>query len=581
MPSSSRYQFTPLIVFLGISFSSGLALTSERPGNSNDTDCIKPREGAKSASPAIPTNNSVLLPPEVEGDPVQKTASINITVKPIFDENIPKENNWLFSLTNRLHFKTRKSVVADDILVRAGQPFDQSLADASERTLNTRRYLSRANVDTLDTPCGKAVNVEVHDVWTLKPKLSFSHSGGNSNSSYGFEDSNFLGTGKALSVMQFSDEMRSGHTIDYNDPNTGAYNSKLRLRYSDNDDGVEKNLQLNIPFLDLSTKWTANLAYNDSTFSESTYSNGEKSLNFSQHQSQNSIYYGRRIDRLSKDNDYASRFIFGAEQNKDVFTPLDIIAQTNMLPEDRADNSVWLEYQNVHDGFIKTSNVKQINRAEYFNLGNQFRARFGYAASTLNDNKDGYIIQAENIIGEQFSDNHLLLHQIGFNGRYTDDGLLDSVLETELSYYWKNIDRGQFLTQISASKGYGLYSDEPIELDGESGMRGYPSHFQTGDRKVLFTMEQHFFGEREWLSLFHAGAAVFFDAGRAWGDKSNSTDDTGWVKDVGVGLRFSPTRTGNKEEGVHNVLHLDLVKPLDRTDDISAYQWRLKTEKRF
>ncbi|MFT5888694.1 MAG: hypothetical protein ACI9BO_001517 [Zhongshania sp.] len=50
---------------------------------------------------------------------------------------------------------------------------------------------------------------------------------------------------------------------------------------------------------------------------------------------------------------------------------------------------------------------------------------------------------------------------------------------------------------------------------------------------------------------------------------------------MGVGLRFSPTRTGNKEEGLHNALDLDLVKPLDRTDDISAYQWLLKTEKRF
>jgi hypothetical protein len=111
------------------------------------------------------------------------------------------------------------------------------------------------------------------------------------------------------------------------------------------------------------------------------------------------------MDRLSKDNDYTSRFIFGAEQNEDFFTPLDIISQTNMLHEDRADNSVWLEYQNVDDGFIKTSNIKQINRAEYFKLG------------------------------KQFSDSHLLLQQIGFNGCYTDDGLLDSVLKTELYYY--------------------------------------------------------------------------------------------------------------------------------------------------
>jgi hypothetical protein len=43
----------------------------------------------------------------------------NNTAKPIFDENIPKENNWLFRLANRLHFNTHKSVVADGTLVSA------------------------------------------------------------------------------------------------------------------------------------------------------------------------------------------------------------------------------------------------------------------------------------------------------------------------------------------------------------------------------------------------------------------------------------------------------------------------------
>ncbi|MEX1667495.1 hypothetical protein AB4876_01150 [Zhongshania guokunii] len=509
-------------------------------------------------------------------------------VKPIFDEENPKENNWLFRLANRLHIPTSRKVIRDDLLFKVDESIDQNLLDSSERSLNTRRYLNQASVEHVQNPCtGQSeVNVEVRDVWTLKPKLSFSHSGGNSNSNYGFEDSNFLGTGKAVSIMQFSNEQRSGSIIDYHDPNTGAYNSQLRLRYSDNDDGIEKRITLNRPFLDLSTKWTGEVNHDDTTMSESSYVGGEKIANFGHRKIVNSANYGRRIDSFSVDGKYANRVILGVSKEEDLFTPSVDSLTSRVLPEGRSNKSLWFEYQNIHDGYIKTSNVRQINRAEYFNLGNQFRARFGFVTSNLNSNDDGYIIQAENNVGTILNENHMILHNIVFNGHYTDNGLVDSVLESDVSWYWKNISYGQFLTQLSASKGYSLYQDHNIVLDGDTGMRGYPSHYQTGDRKVLFTMEQHFFGEREWFSLFHAGTAVFFDAGRAWGDANGSalaetSGNTGWIKDIGIGLRLSPTRTGNKEEGAHGVLHMDIVKPLDRSDGISNYQWRLSTEKRF
>jgi len=514
--------------------------------------------------------------------------SINIDVKPIFDESNPKENNWLFRLANRLHIPTRKKVIRDDLLFATNEPLNQHLLNSSERTLNTRRYLNESTVNAEVRPCSNKadVTVAVRDVWTLKPKLSFSRSGGNSNSSYGFEDSNFLGTGKSVSIMHFSNEQRTGSVLDYHDPNTGAYNSELRLRYSDNDDGIEKRITLNRPFLDLSTKWTGEINHDDTTLSESNYIAGEEVASFGHRKIVNSVNYGRRLDALSKDGQYARRVVLGIGKEEDEFSQnSDAISAFN-LPNNRSDNSVWIEYQKIYDGYIKTTNVKQINRAEYFNLGNQFRARFGYAASNIGGADNGYIVQAENTVGTMLGDNNMILHSIAFNGRYTDHGLVDSVLESEISWYWKNIHNGQFLTQLSGVKGYKLYQDHNVVLDGDTGLRGYPSHFQTGDRKILFTMEQHFFGEREWFSLFHAGAAIFFDAGRAWGDTYDPTlaasaNDQGWLKDIGVGLRFSPTRTGNKEEGSHGVLHVDLVKPLDRSDDISAYQWRITTEKRF
>tara|TARA_R110001592_G_scaffold358929_2_gene664514 strand:+ start:4212 stop:5975 length:1764 start_codon:yes stop_codon:yes gene_type:complete len=585
----NRAQLFVLIALTGIICPVTYAQSSNN--DHSEIDCaIKVNSGDEGSTNPRSTE-PISSPEENVSQANQQTIinDININVNPIFDESDPKENNWLFRLANRLHITTRPEVIRDDLLFEENTPLNQTLVDTSERTLNTRRYLNQASIDTVYSPCSNQadIDVSVRDVWTLKPKIGFSRSGGNSNSSYGFEDSNFLGTGKAVSLMHFSNELRSGSVLDYHDPNTGAYNSQLRLRYSDNDDGIEKRITLNRPFLDLSTKWTGEINHDDTIMSESNYTAGEEVASFDHQKILNSIYYGRRIDELSEDNQFARRVILGISKEEDEFSQNNDSLSAVALPDNRSDNSLWIEYQNIHDGFIKTTNVRQINRAEYFNLGNQFRARFGYAASNIDGQDDGYIMQAENSVGTMLGDKHMILHNISFNGRYTDHGLVDSVFETAVSWYWKNISNGQFLTQLSGMKGYNLYVDHNIVLGGDTGLRGYPSHFQSGDRKILFTMEQHFFGEREWFSLFHAGAAVFFDAGRAWGDNLNdpslavSEKDRGWIKDVGLGLRFSPTRTGNREEGSHGILHVDLVKPLDRSDGISGYQWRVTTEKRF
>ena len=63
-----------------------------------------------------------------------------------------------------------------------------------------------------------------------------------------------------------------------------------------------------------------------------------------------------------------------------------------------------------------------------------------------------------------------------------------------------------------------LDRDNQLLLGGDNGLRGYPLRFQTGDRRFLLTLEQRFYHPRQFLRLFYAGAAVFFDAGRAWED---------------------------------------------------------------
>ncbi|MDF1692874.1 MAG: hypothetical protein P1U47_10895 [Zhongshania sp.] len=133
---------TPALILLtafGLSVST-LTIAQTSNNFTTEIDCLTDKDNQNNAHSK--SQNSAAPPTEN-----QQIDSINIVVKPIFDENNPKESNWLFRLANRLHIPTRKKVIRDDLLFKVGSPIDQNLLNSSERSLNTRRYLNQAKVE--------------------------------------------------------------------------------------------------------------------------------------------------------------------------------------------------------------------------------------------------------------------------------------------------------------------------------------------------------------------------------------------------------------------------------------------------
>ena len=302
-------------------------------------------------------------------------------------------------------------------------------------------------------------------------------------------------------------------------------------------------------------------------------------MNQYRHQSQNaSTFYGRRF--TSDDDHVFSRWLVGFTQAEDDFFPSTAVPST-LLPHDRAYAYPWVEYQHVQDGYIKATNVQHINRVEDINLGFDFRARLGYSPAQKDQVNGSYVLEADYTQGFAFTDSQLLLLGGAANGYYDTISWQGAKVAVNADYHWNNFERSQFYASARLQRSWNMFADQTLELGGDQGLRGYPSHYQSGDRAALFTLEQRYYFESEFLSLFHLGAAVFADAGRAWGDSPFPQDQTGWLRDVGFGLRFSGTRTGNRDGNAHNVLHIDVAVPLDGDTDIAAWQWLVKVKKTF
>ena len=161
------------------------------------------------------------------------------------------------------------------------------------------------------------------------------------------------------------------------------------------------------------------------------------------------------------------------------------------------------------------------------------------------------------------------------NGRIVDGGGENVWVSGEARYHRRISERQLLFASISGGTSHELDLDRPLQLGGDSGLRGYPLRYQTGESKGLLTLEYRHYTDWYLFRIFHVGAAAFVDVGRTWGNSPVNGVNLGWLRDAGVGLRLGKTRMGG------GVVHLDLAFPLDGEDDIDSVQFLIKVKDRF
>jgi hemolysin activation/secretion protein len=73
------------------------------------------------------------------------------------------------------------------------------------------------------------------------------------------------------------------------------------------------------------------------------------------------------------------------------------------------------------------------------------------------------------------------------------------------------------------------------------------------------------------------GGAIFFDAGRTWGEPPLAQPSLGTLKDAGFGLRI-----GNARSGLGNVIHVDVAFPFETAGTtIRRAQFLVTTQRSF
>jgi hypothetical protein len=417
------------------------------------------------------------------------------------------------------------------------------------------------------------VRVTTRDVWTLNPGFNYSRSGGTNSTGVQLEDTNMFGTGTDVLLAHSSTIDRSENQLQVSDQHAfGSWTSYL-VNYADLSDGRLRELTVLRPFYALDTRWAAGLSGLNDLQTDSLYDRGQIIDQFQD------LHQGAQISggwSQGLQDGWVRRWSTGVTYDEHMFSPVNTWTGVTQVPTDRRFLYPWVEFDLLQDDFMKLWNHDEIARTEDFYLGTSVSARAGWANSAVGSSQSAVIFQSSASRGFRDGGTSTLLLSGDFSGRVTNGVLYNGVMDASIRYYVEQSRNWLFFSTITGTKGWRLDLDDQILLGGDNGLRGYPLRYQDGSSRALFTVEQRYFTDWYPFRLFRVGAAIFFDAGRTWGEAPLAAPSLGLLKDAGFGLRF-----GNSRTAFGNVVHVDVAFPFNGDASISKVQFLVQTQKSF
>ena len=499
---------------------------------------------------------------------------VDIRVQDIFDPEDPREDRRVYHWADRLHRNTRDGVIASQLLFKPGDRYSRHSLRESERLLRQNRYLYDVQIRPVRYD-GNRVDLEVvtRDVWTLNAGVGIGRSGGVNSTSFKVQDTNLLGTGKSLTLVQQNDVDRNSTLFRYDDPGILGSRVRMSLSWSDNSDGSLKYVDVARPFYAMDTRWSAGLTSLSDDRVDPIYVLGHATDHF-RHQVDRYELRGGLSHGLV--NGWVRRWNTGFTFQRDRFEAAAGFLEPSLLPKDRTLSYPWVSLDILEDDFLKAKDLDQIHRTEDFQVGSQLHLRLGWSSPLFGADREAAVLDAMAGTGFRLTPRQTLLLSSDLSGRLESGGPQNLVLHGSARYYWRDFGDHLFFATLEGDAGRRLDPENQILLGGDNGLRGYPLRYQDGDARALLTLEQRFFTDLYPFRLFHVGGAAFFDIGRTWAGESGLAPNYEWLRDVGVGLRLSPSRSG-----LANVVHIDLAFPLDGDGSIQSMQWLVRTKASF
>jgi outer membrane protein assembly factor BamA len=491
---------------------------------------------------------------------------INTLPLNIFDLSSAKETTRIHHLINKLHIKTKVGTIEKQLLFKTGDAFKPDILKETERYLRAKNYIKDALIEPTEL-CGKQVIIKVmtRDNWTLTPDISFGRSGGNNKIGFKIQEQNILGNGKDLQLGYSKRSERQSTKLSYRDYHLLGSHHKLTLNLLKNSDGEGYQLDLGLPFYKSSSRYSWGAKSSHLSQITPIYVNAKINQKVNETKQLHALHFGW----TNKHNaHFTQRFKVGWSLKKNEYED----SAKTLAINDLTESYPWFEVNRFGTHYVKKLNFNTMGKIEDVSLAQNITLGAGLLLQKFGSTDNMLKLTSSYSKGFQISQSLL-----GFLKLSSDNYLGKGVkkggsykLQAELNHF-KSTGNDIRLKSIFRLSDH-LLPTEQIYLGGDSGMRGFPKAFQSGNKSFLLQAEKRLHFEWYPLHLAKFGAVAFSDIGSAWGDDKNPK----LLANIGLGLRMIPTRSSSSK-----TMHLNLAMPLTQRNIVDKFQISISTAKSF
>jgi len=494
-------------------------------------------------------------------------AGIDVKIINVFDKSQPESKYWFAHVADFIHIMTREEVVRGELLFKVGDHVDASKIHDTERALRYSLDIARDAYITPERVEGDKVwaLVVFKDAWTLGLDLHYGHVGGQNRYTFRIHERNFLGFGKGLLLSYEHTFERNIEQVAYFDPQLFGSLWTLNMNYQKLSDGKARLFDVEKPFYSADTPWMVQMKVTDFLETLTLYNDTH------------SVYALRNHDTIANLSaawayhvEGTSAFRIGAGfvvSQMSYFDP--VVYRPGYLPplalQDHRLRGPEVTWELFQGGFQNFNNMASIGRSESFNLGWDVNAAAGIYSRSLGSAASGPFFSASVTKGWRVGDDTLLVQNGGVTGRREDGVWRGGLLSEEATVYNQSLPYQTLAGDVRVDLALRPDLENWLYLGGVDGMRGYPNHFEAGDRRWIASFEDRVITPWSLWGLAQVGFVGFLDAGAI-----HAFDTRGFGKtysDVGMGLRF-----GNLKSRVSQVLVVAIAVPLVTTQETKHVQ---------
>jgi hypothetical protein len=495
-----------------------------------------------------------------------RIARIDLRVRDVFDLDNPEEDHWIGRAANAIHIKTKERVVRQSLLFGEGDGVDARVIRETERILRDLPYVREANiVPRIDGDGAVTAVVSVIDAWSLRVGLRLQSVGDDSEWAARMNELNLLGLGKQLLVSYDKDEERTTTRIGYTDPRVLGSHWFLSGSYYDLSDGSGRSFTLRKPFFELKDRWAVGADVSRSKSTDTVYDDDAEVYEFSTTR-EYGIAFIRWLAFLHKNTAWRIGLELVSAENS--YGEMKVFEPGRLPPpdlEDRTLRGAAAYFGLSQDRYEKFRNIQGIAATEDYNLGWDLEVKAGWYMEAMGSTVNAPYLEGIVRKGHRLPYRSLVLGVSRFHGRDEPDGLRDLYWNTKVTFYNQHFPMQTLVADFDLVLAKDLDPETVVYLGGVHGLRGYPNHFRSGDRKWVITVEDRIITPWTLWGIIQFGFVAYAEAGAI---RSYSLDT--WTKtyvDVGGGLRL-----GSLKSTSGGTISVTAAFPLVKEPGLDSYQ---------